>query len=72
VQMRVPVYGVMALAKVKSGPGTTFTDITTLEPGSLVNQEASRDGWLKIRFLKEEADVETVGWVEPGTVLEVR
>ncbi len=71
-QERLPVYGVIAPAKVKSGPGGTYSDITTLDPGSLVNQEATREGWLKIRFAKLGADVETVGWLEPGTVLEVR
>lgn len=71
VQARLPVYGVVALAKVKSGPGNSFTDITSLEPGSLVNEETVRDGWLKIRFLKAGADEETVGWIEPTSVLPV-
>ncbi|MGZ3670001.1 MAG: hypothetical protein ACXWR4_08870, partial [Bdellovibrionota bacterium] len=70
-QTRMAVYGAVALAKVKSGPGATFSDITSLEPGSLVNEEATRDGWLKIRFLKPGADEETVGWVEPGNMLRV-
>lgn len=70
-QQRLPVYGVMALTKVKSGPASTFTDIVTLEPGSLVNEDGSRDGWRKIRFRKEGAE-ETVGWVEPAALLGLR
>jgi hypothetical protein len=70
-QARSPVFGVVALAKVKSGPGSTFSDITTLEAGSLVNQEAVRDGWLKIRFVRPDSVEERVGWVEPLTVLRI-
>lgn len=70
-QARVPVFGVIAATKVKSGPGATFSDILQLEPGAFVNQETVRSGWLKIRFFKPEADDETVGWVEPSTVLQI-
>ena len=70
-QERLAVAGAMAVLKVKSGPGTTFTDITTLEPGSLVNEDGERDGWKKIRFKKGDSE-ETVGWVEPGGLLGVR
>ncbi|HEY8279322.1 MAG TPA: hypothetical protein VIH99_06855 [Bdellovibrionota bacterium] len=70
-QTRMPVYGSLTMAKLKSGPGATFSDLPSLEPGSLVNRELERDGWLKIRFIKKEADSETVGWVEGSTVLEV-
>ncbi len=70
-QMRFPVYGAVTLAKVKSGPGATFSDITTLEPGSLVSEEQERDGWLKVRFVKADTSEETVGWVEPASVLRV-
>jgi hypothetical protein len=71
-EARAHVYGVVALAKVKSGPAFTFSDITELEPGSLVSRETTRDGWIKIRFFRGDAVSETVGWVEPGKVLEVR
>lgn len=71
LQARLPVYGIVALAKVKSGPGKTFTDILTLEPGSLVNEDGERDGWRKIRFIKGNSE-ETVGWVEPTALLGVR
>src|SRR6185437_12170038 len=70
-QFRLPVYGAVTLAKVKSGPGATFSDITTLEPGSLVSEEQVREGWLKVRFLKADSSEETVGWVEPASVLRV-
>lgn len=70
-QARFSVYGVVALAKVKSGPASTFSDITTLEPGSLVTEETTKESWLKIRFQKPESDEEIVGWVEPTSVLKV-
>lgn len=70
LQMRLPVSGVLVVAKVKSGPATTFTDITTLEPGSLVNEEGQRSGWHKVRFTKGGGE-ETIGWVEPATLLEL-
>lgn len=70
-QARQPILGVTTLAKVKSGPGSTFSDITTLEPGTLVTEDSTRDGWLKIRFVKPEAEEETVGWLEPTAVLRV-
>jgi hypothetical protein len=70
-QSRLPVFGVLSITKVKTGPGNTFPDLLTLEPGTLVNEETVRDGWLKIRFLKPDADEETVGWVEPTNVLRV-
>ena len=70
-QARVPVFGVVAITKVKSGPGSTFSDILQLEPGSLVNEETVRSGWLKIRFTKAADAEETVGWVEPGSVLQI-
>ncbi len=70
LQARLPVVGVMKIAQVKSGPGLTFTDITTLEPGSLANEDGNRDGWRKIRFRKGETE-ETVGWVQPAALLEV-
>lgn len=71
LQDRLPVSGVTAMAKVKSGPGATFTDITSLEPGSLVNEDGERDGWRKVRFKKGDSE-ETVGWVEPAGLLGVR
>lgn len=70
-QQRLPVYGVMALTKVKSGPANTFSDILQLEPGSLVNEEIEKDGWLKIRFQKSGSEEDSVGWVEPASVLRV-
>ncbi len=71
LQNRLPVAGVISTIKVKSGPGNTFTDITTLEPGCLVNEDGERDGWRKIRFQKGDSE-ETVGWVEPSGLLGVR
>lgn len=71
LQNRLPVAGAMATIKVKSGPGNTFTDITTIEPGALVNEDGERDGWRKIRFQKGDSE-ETVGWVEPSGLLGVR
>lgn len=71
LQNRLPVSGVVSTIKVKSGPGNTFTDITTIEPGSLVNEDGERDGWRKIRFQKGDSE-ETVGWVEPSGLLGVR
>jgi|GEM_PF-6139588 len=70
LQVRLPVCGVTKIAQVKSGPGTTFTDIVSLEPGSLVNLDGSRDGWRKIRFTRGQME-ETVGWVQPAALLEV-
>jgi len=70
-QARFPAFGVVTTTKVKSGPGPTFSDIVQLEPGSFVNQETVRGGWLKIRFSKPESDEETVGWVEPTAVLQI-
>lgn len=69
LQTHVAVAGALEIAKIKSGPGSTFSDITTLEPGSLVSKEATRGGWLKIRFLREGSEI--VGWVEPKSMLEV-
>lgn len=71
LQDRLPVSGTVAVTKVKSGPGATFTDITSLDPGSLVNVDGDRDGWKKIRFRKGDSE-ETVGWVEPAGLLGVR
>lgn len=71
MQSRLPVAGATSIIRVKSGPGNTYTDITTLEPGALVNEDGKRDGWIKIRFKKGNLE-ETVGWVEPGGLLEVR
>jgi tetratricopeptide (TPR) repeat protein len=70
-QARLPIFGVITITKIKSGPGETFSDILQLEPGSLVNQETVRSGWLKIRFFKPDAEEETVGWVEPKAVLQI-
>jgi tetratricopeptide (TPR) repeat protein len=70
-QARVPVFGITVITKVKSGPGSTFSDILQLEPGSLVNEETVRDGWLKIRFTKSDDAEESVGWVEPGSALQI-
>lgn len=69
-QLRLPVGGITKIAQVKSGPGATFTDIVSLEPGSLVNLDGSRDGWRKIRFTRGQTE-ETVGWVQPTAILEV-
>lgn len=71
LQDRLPVAGTITVVKVKSGPGNTFTDITALDPGSLVNEDGERDGWKKIRFRKGDSE-ETVGWVEPAGLLGVR
>jgi hypothetical protein len=69
-QARLPVYGVTKLAQIKSGPAESFSEITSLEPGSLVNEDGSRDGWRKIRFTKG-GNEETVGWVQPTVLLEI-
>lgn len=72
LQAGSPIVGSISPAIVKSGPGKSFSDITTLEPGALANKEEIREGWIKVRFQKMEANEDTVGWVEPGTVIDVR
>lgn len=67
-QDRMPAAGILANAKVLSGPEKTYPGISTLEPGSLVNVEETRGDWLKIRYLDANRQ-ETVGWVESPTAL---
>jgi len=69
-QARAPTYGATAVTKVKSGPASSFTDIATIEPGTLVSQEEHRSGWHKIRFRR--GGVETIGWAEASALLELR
>jgi Bacterial SH3 domain len=69
-QSYLPVSGLVKSAKVRSGPGNSFPEITTLDPGALVNVDGERDGWLKIRFARSES-AETVGWLEPSVALPV-
>jgi tetratricopeptide (TPR) repeat protein len=64
-----PVAGIIANVKVLSGPESTYPQISTLEPGAIVNIEEVRKQWLKIRYqtsIKKEA----VGWIESPTALE--
>lgn len=70
-QARLAIGGITSSAKVLSGPGKTYPGISSLDPGSLVNVEESRDGWVKIRYLDSRLQ-DTVGWVESPTVLKFR
>jgi tetratricopeptide (TPR) repeat protein len=70
-QTHSPVAGFVKSAQVKSGPSATFSNIVALEPGSLVNIEDSRDGWIKIRFTGADLQ-EAVGWIEAGALLRLR
>jgi hypothetical protein len=62
--------GIIQPTKVFSGPGSTYPEITSLEAGSLVSLEESRDKWVKIRYLDSRLQ-ETVGWVESATALKL-
>lgn len=70
-QTHSTVAGVISAAKIKSGPGASFPDITLLEPGSVVDTEEAREGWTKIRFSGSDG-AELVGWAEPGALLPIR
>lgn len=67
-QTRHPAAGLLHNAKVLSGPGSTYPEISSLEPGSLVSLEEKRDGWTKIRYLDARGQ-DAVGWVETPTTL---
>ena len=67
-QDRMPAAGIIAEAKVLSGPEKTYPGISALEPGSLVNIEEVRGNWLKVRYFDANHQ-ETVGWVESPTAL---
>ena len=69
-QSSVDIAGVMKNTKVKSGPGPSFPEITTLEAGGVVGVEEARDGWNKIRFSTATGDA--VGWLESGALLPLR
>lgn len=62
--------GLLVNTKVLSGPAKSYPEITSIEAGSLVSLEESRDGWVKIRYLDSRLQ-ETVGWVESPTVLKL-
>jgi hypothetical protein len=62
--------GIIQQTKVFSGPGSTYPEITSIEAGSLVSLEESRDKWVKIRYLDSRLQ-ETVGWVESATALKL-
>jgi uncharacterized protein YraI len=70
-QSYLPAFGLLKATKVRSGPGASFPEITSLEPGSLVNVDGNRDGWLKVRFTRGSS-AEIVGWIEPTVALEVK
>ena len=69
-QGRYPVLALTVTSKLRSGPETSFQEITTLEAGSLVNLEETRDLWHKVRFQTPNSQ-ETVGWIESSTALRV-
>ncbi|MGZ3696091.1 MAG: hypothetical protein ACXWQO_18755 [Bdellovibrionota bacterium] len=67
-QSRGAVSAFVKTGQVKSGPGPSYSNLVSLEPGSLVNAEDFRDGWVKIRFTGADLQ-ETVGWIEAGALL---
>jgi tetratricopeptide (TPR) repeat protein len=67
-QLRSPAAGLLTAAKVFSGPGPSFLEITSLEAGSLVNLEEAREGWTKIRFRAGQGPA-TAGWLETPALL---
>lgn len=69
-QSRYPVAAVIAQSKMRSGPEISFQEITTLEPGALINVEETRDHWHKVRFQTQNSQ-ETVGWIESATALRI-
>jgi hypothetical protein len=71
LQTQATAAGVVNSAKVKSGPGSSFPEITALEAGSTVDVEEFREGWTKIRF-STATSAELVGWIEPGAILRFR
>jgi hypothetical protein len=68
-QARQHVAGALQTSTLRSGPGTTFPEISKLEAGSLVNKEETRDGWVKVRYRRNLQDI--VGWIELPTILEI-
>jgi tetratricopeptide (TPR) repeat protein len=60
--------GLLAVAKILSGPAPTFPEIGNLDAGALLSLEEEREGWYKIRYLNP-AMQEVVGWVESPAVL---
>ena len=56
--------------KTYGGPGKTYPEIASLEAGSLVSLEESREGWFKIRYLDSRLQ-ESVGWIEQSAVLKL-
>jgi len=69
-QSRVATAGIIQAGKVFSGPGKSYPEITSIDSGSLVSLEESRDNWFKIRYLDSRLQ-ETVGWVESPTALKL-
>jgi hypothetical protein len=69
-QTSTPAAGVVQSTSVNSGPGASYPQITSIQAGSLVNLEESRDGWSKIRYVDSRLQ-ESVGWVESSTVLKL-
>lgn len=69
-QSRYPVSSIIKQAQIRSGPDSSFEEIANMEPGSLVNVEENRDGWLKVRFQTQNSQ-EIVGWIESHTTLRV-
>jgi hypothetical protein len=71
LEKRYPAAGVVAPAKLLSGPAASFPPIGTLEPGTLVNVEEDRENWRKLRFTNAKLQ-EVVGWSESHNLLELR
>lgn len=69
-QSRVATAGIIQSTKLFSGPGKSYPEITSIDSGSLVSLEESRDNWFKIRYLDSRLQ-ETVGWVEAPTALKL-
>jgi hypothetical protein len=69
-QSRVGTAGIIQATKIFSGPGKSYPEITSIDSGSLVSLEESRDNWFKIRYLDSRLQ-ETVGWVEAPTALKL-
>lgn len=69
-QGRIGTAGIIQGSKLFSGPGKTYPEITSIDSGSVVSLEESRDGWFKIRYLDSRLQ-ETVGWIEAPTALKL-
>jgi len=58
---------------LRSGPSTSFSEITTLPEGSLVQISGSSDEWYKLSFTTSASPNKTIiGWAEQKALLPLR